>query len=382
MRMRIGFDSKRAFQNTRGLGNYSRNLINGLLNDYPDNHYYLFGQPPFNNECANWYNSVANEVTNISPGQSNFLTRKLWRSYFMENDINNCQLDIYHGLSHEIPFKTKNRHTKYIVTIHDLLFLRFKQNFTWIDIQIYLSKIKYSCKNADLILAVSEQTKQDLINFLHIPEKKIVVNYQSCSDLYYHEQDATTKAFVKEHYHLPENYYLFVGALVKHKNIERIIEALSLLPTDLQHTLVIVGKETYYKKHLQEIIEKYGLTDKIYFISYIQNEHLPSVYQLAKLLIWPSLFEGFGIPIIEALFSKLPVITSNVGCFPEVGGEGACYVNPESTHDIAEAIRSIVTNPVKYAEMQKKGYAYVQKFHIKNTTSHLMELYSKLKTIG
>ncbi len=380
--MRIGFDSKRAFQNTRGLGNYSRNLINGLLNDYPDNRYYLFGQPSIDNECANWYNSVANQVTIVSPNLGTFLKRKLWRSYLMENDINNCQLDIYHGLSHEIPFKSKNKHTKYIVTIHDLLFLRFKQNFTWIDIQIYLSKIKYSCKHADLILAVSEQTKQDLIDFLHIPEDKIVVNYQSCSSLYYQEQDHTIKALVKEHYHLPDDYYLFVGALVKHKNIERIIEALSMLPKELQHTLVIVGKETNYKKQLVEVIEKHQLTDKVQFINYIQNEHLPSVYQLAKLLIWPSLFEGFGIPIIEALFSKLPVITSNVGCFSEVGGEGACYVNPESAPEIAEAIESIVTNPVRYAEMQDKGYSYVQKFHIKNTSAHLMELYSKLKTIG
>jgi glycosyltransferase involved in cell wall biosynthesis len=145
---------------------------------------------------------------------------------------------------------------------------------------------------------------------------------------------------------------------------------------------VIVGKETDYKKDLLQVVKKHRLTDQVQFVNYIQNEDLPAVYQQAKLLIWPSLFEGFGIPIIEALFSKLPVITSNTGCFPEVGGEGACYVNPESAPDIAAAIRSIITNPDRYAQMQQKGYVWVQKFHIKNTTAHLMDLYSQLANIG
>lgn len=379
--MKIGFDAKRAFHNTRGLGNYSRNLIDGLLKYSPDNQYYLFGKLPQKGECGNWYHDIEVNVNVVVAEASSSIRKSLWRSYYMEEDIDRHKLDIYHGLSHEIPFKQKNKHTKYIVTIHDLLFLRFRQNFKWIDIQIYLSKIKYSCRHADLILAVSEQTKQDLINFLHVPEKKIVVSYQSCSSLYYSVPDDSIIEDVKRHYNLPENYYLFVSALVKHKNIGRIIESLALLPKEIQYPLVVVGKETAYKKHLLEIIKKYGLHDKVLFIDYVQQAHLPSIYRQAKLLIWPSLFEGFGIPIIEALFCKLPVITSNVGCFPEVGGEGACYVNPESSSDIASGIELVITNSGKYAEMQEKGYAHVQKFHIKKTTAHLLELYSNLLTV-
>ena len=336
--MRIGFDSKRAFQNTRGLGNYSRNLINGLLCDYPDNQYYLFGPLPVNKEYADWLRKVANQVTLISPDSDSSIKKMLWRSYFMENDIKNNKLDIYHGLSHEIPFKSKNKHTKYIVTIHDLLFLRFRQNFKWVDIQIYLSKIKYSCYHADLILAVSEQTKQDLINFLDVPSEKIVVSYQSCSDLYYQEQNDAIKTFVKASYNLPDNYYLFVGALVKHKNIAQIIEALALLPKEIQYPLVIVGKGNEYKKHLLKIVKKHQLADKVHFIDYVLSEHLLSIYQLAKLLIWPSLFEGFGIPLLEAMKSHVPVITSNLTALPEICNEAAILVNPYAYQQISHAM--------------------------------------------
>lgn len=378
MMLKIGFDSKRAFENTRGLGNHSRNLISGLVNYYPDNSYYLFGVPPRNPECVKWHHTIADQTTLVCPSFSSAVNKAIWRTYSIENDIRQQQLDIYHGLSHEIPFKQRNTHTKYLVTIHDLLFLRFKENFKWIDRQIYLSKIKYSCRHADLILAVSEQTKKDLIDFLHVPGEKIVVNYQSCSSLYYEEQDEASKQHVRQTYQLPGQFYLFVGALVKHKNIDRIIEAVALLPPEIQYPLVIVGKENSYKKELVAIIDKFGLQKKVRFIDYVAGEHLPAIYQLAKLLIWPSLFEGFGIPIIEALFSKLPVITSNVGCFNEVGGEGALYVNPEHVTEIATAIESVVTSDSNYKELQNKGYAHAQKFHIENTTRHLIDLYKSV----
>ncbi|WP_159517262.1 glycosyltransferase family 4 protein [Sunxiuqinia indica] len=377
MPLKIGFDSKRAFHNTRGLGNYSRNLISGLVNYYPENSYYLFGESAKNAECVNWHKQISNQTTLINPGSS-ITGKALWRSYFSENEIRKQQLDIFHGLSHEIPFKKKNKHTKYVVTIHDLFVFRLKNEFKWIDRKIYLAKIKYSCRHADLIIAVSEQTKKDLIDLLHVPEEKIVVNYQSCSNLYYDEKNNECKQRVKDTYQLPDRFYLFVGALVKHKNIERIIEAIALLPLEIQYPLVIVGRENSYKNELIAIASKFKLEEKIQFVDFVTGEDLPVFYQLAELLIWPSLFEGFGIPIIEALFCKLPVITSNVGCFSEAGGEGALYVDPEQTSAIASAIEFVITDDALYAKLREKGHAHVQKFHIKNTSLHLMELYKSL----
>ncbi len=374
--MKIGFDAKRAFQNTRGLGNYSRNLIDGLLDYYPENEYYLFGEPSENEVCANWFRTVSDRVHLITPNTTSSITKALWRSYSMGKYIEGNHLDVYHGLSHEIPFRKKNKSTKYLVTIHDLLFLRFKENFKWVDIQIYLSKIKYSCRNADLILAVSEQTRQDLINFLHIPEEKIIVNYQSCSRLYYSEREIQMVEKVKKKYCLPENYYLFVGALVKHKNIDRIIEALAILPDEIQYPLIIVGNTTRYKIELIKKIRRLRLENHIRFMNYVEPEDMPEIYRLAKIMVWPCLFEGFGIPIIEALFSGLPVITSKGGCFPEAGGPGTCYVDPLRPEEIATAIQKIATDNKLHLKMKNDGYEYVSRFKLSNTTKDLMNIYS------
>ncbi len=376
--MRIGFDAKRAFFNTRGLGNYSRNLIDGLLCYYPEEDYFLFGQKPEEGECLGWFNRTEKNVNIVAPDAALPIKKALWRSYYMENDIRLANLDIYHGLSHEIPFKKRNNRTKYIVTVHDLLFLRFKENFKWFDVQVYLSKIKHSCRHADLIIAVSVQTKQDLVDILQVPAEKIVVNYQSCSKRYYSRPDKTLLNKVKEEYKLPEHFYLFVGAMVKHKNIARIIESIALLPKEIQYPLLIVGKSSAYKKQLADIARKHKLEGKVRFPGYVPLDYLPAFYSLATLFVWPSLFEGFGIPVIESLFCKLPVITSNTGCLPETGGGGAYYVDPESPQDMASGIETVMSNPEMYADMQRKGYAHVQKFHIKNTTASLFDLYSSL----
>ena len=376
--MKIGFDAKRAFQNTRGLGNYSRNLIYGLVDYYPENEYYLFGQPAGNGECTNWFRSLSDQVHLITPDAASAIKKALWRSFSMGRYIEENQLDIYHGLSHEIPVRKKNKLTKYVVTIHDLLFLRFKENFKWLDVQIYLSKIKYSCRNTDLILAVSRQTKEDLINYLKVPEEKIIVCYQSCSPLYYNLLEETQKTKIRTKYKLPADFFLFVGALVEHKNIERIIEAMAILPKEIKLPLIIVGRTTRYKEKLLEKIKKLNLVKRIIFLDYVDHEDMPALYQLAKIMIWPSLFEGFGIPIIEALFSGLPVITSKGGCFPEAGGPSTCYIDPLQPEEIAAAVQKIVTDEALYLKMKHNGYEYVSRFNLSNTTNDLMNIYSSI----
>jgi len=374
--MHIGFDAKRAFNNKRGLGNYSRNLIEGMVRYYPDNEYTLYGKQTDIELFPTWMNIVKDNIKIKQPVHSNKISQIYWRSYGVNRNIREDHPDIYHGLSHEIPGGKKIGNTKYIVTVHDLLIYRIKELFNPIDRNIYASKIKYSCKKADLILSVSQQTKDDLINYLNIPEEKIVVAYQSCHTIYYKKTDDVFKQSVKEKYHLPDEYLLYVGALIKHKNVKLIVQSLSILPSDMKIPLVIVGAGKNYKKELMQEIISLKLTDRVIFLNYVQDCDMPAVYQSAKIFVWPSFFEGFGIPLLEAMYSHVPVITTKGGCFSEVGGDAACYVNPKSKDELAGAIENILTDDQLYKDMQRKGDKQAIKFHLKNTTEKMNQIYS------
>ncbi|MCF8358690.1 MAG: glycosyltransferase family 4 protein [Prolixibacteraceae bacterium] len=374
----LGFDAKRAFKNTRGLGNYSRNLISGLVAYYPQNNYFLYGARPSEYDLIKWMQSLPDSVKIRSPKNASKLIRNYWRSYGMAKNINSDHVQVYHGLSHEIPFGANRIKAKKMVTVHDLLFLRFKQNFSAADRKIYLSKIKYSCTNADRVVAVSRQTKSDLVNFLKVPEEKIDVVYQSCNPGFYTRASADKMERTRQKYGLPGQYLLFVGALVKHKNIDRIFEAMALLNNAERLPLVVVGKPNRYKNILLKKVVKLNLQNHVVFLNYVADADMPAVYQMAKALVWPSLFEGFGIPVIEALFSNLPVITSNVGCLTEVGGAGSLYVDPNKPEEISNAIHQIISSESLSSNMQKVGRIHAEKFHVKNTSRQLMQIYSSL----
>lgn len=376
--IRIGFDAKRAFNNLRGLGSYSRNLIEGLTTLYPDNEYYLLGNKPKEPSCIHWLQNLEGKAKVISPKNGSGIGKALWRSAGMIKDIRHEKLDLYHGLSHEIPYFTSTVKSKFVVTIHDLIFLYYKDNFSIFDREIYLSKIKRSCHKSDKIIAISEQTKSDLINLLGIGSEKIEVIYQSCSPMFYERASEEKNKEVRNKLDLPDEYLLFVGALVEHKNVINIIDSISILPEEFKIPLIIVGKGKEYKEELIKRVKIKGLSEKVKFIDYVDNEDMPSLNQKAKLLIWPSLYEGFGIPIIESLFSGVPVLTSNLGVFREAAGKGGIYVNPASIEEISDSIINILSDEELYKKLQKEGYQYVQKFHIKNTTTKLMDLYQSV----
>lgn len=376
--IRIGFDAKRAFNNLRGLGSYSRNLIDGLITLYPENEYFLLGNRPKEPSCIQWLQSLDGKAKIIYPGTESGIGKAIWRSAGMIKEIRKEKLDLYHGLSHEIPHFTSTVKSKFVVTVHDLIFLYYKDNFSPFDREIYLSKIKRSCRKSDKIIAISEQTKSDLVNLLGIESEKIEVIYQSCSPLFYEKAIEEKKKEVKSKLELPDEYLLFVGALVEHKNIINIIDSLSILPEEYKKPLVIVGKGKEYKEEIRKRVKIKGLSEKVKFIDYVENEDMPSLYQMSELLIWPSLYEGFGIPIIESLFSGVPVLTSNLGVFREAAGKGGIYVNPVSIEEISDSIVKILSDDELYKKLQNEGYQYVQKFHIKNTTQKLIELYKSV----
>ena len=372
--MKIGFDAKRAFHNFRGLGNYSRTLLDGLAKYFPENEYVLF-TPPFKDERANAFMRTHANFKIVGPEGILKTVPSLWRSVLLARDLKHEDLDIYHGLSHELPPFVKAR-TKCVVTMHDLIFLRYPEFFPWIDRKIYFRKFTHSIERADLILAICEQTKNDLMEILKAPEQKIVVAYQSCDPIFYAGHPETENNEVIRRYGIQKEFILSVGAFEERKNQLGLIEAYKCLKEDLD--LVFIGKGAAYKKLMQAKLREHGLENRAHFLENVLHQDLPHFYQQALVMVYPSFFEGFGLPIVEALFSGCPVVTSEGSCFPEAGGPKTLYVNPKKTDDLAEAIQKILRSSELRQDMIQSGRDYVQRFHQMKTTQHLMARYREV----
>lgn len=369
--MNIGYEAKRIFHNTTGLGNYSRDLVTILSNFYPENKYLLYNPKHTKKQLYKPRNPVQEKL----PGSNmDRFFKNLWRRKNIIKDLQRDDLDIFHGLSGEIPLGLDKTKIKSVVTIHDLIFLRYPEFYSFLDKIIYKRKFQHAVKTADAIIAVSEQTRKDIIDFLEVDATKIKVIYQGCQEEYKTSNAPAAIKEVKKKYKIPKNYLLNVGTVESRKNIFAAVKAIK----DIDTHLVIVGSLTPYAQRIKAYIAKEGFGNKVTFLHGLTTYELAALYQGAQIFIYPSLFEGFGIPIIEALYSKTPVITTNYGCFPEAGGPNSKYIDPQNISEISETISALLADPDKRREMAEKSFVYVQKFSDKNIASNLIDLYKKL----
>ena len=373
--MRIGFDAKRAFFNNTGLGNYSRDSIRLLSQFYTDNKYFLYTPKNTKNSRLSFLKDRDNTFIRTPQSLLNKALKSYWRSKSIVRDLFTNKIDIYHGLSHELPLGIEKTSIKTVVTIHDLIFIRYPHLFRLIDRKIYNKKFKSACLRANKIIAVSQQTKQDIIDFFFIPEEKIEVVYQGCNKVFQDEISENIKQETLAKHNLPENYLLYVGSIEARKNLLTLLKALKELP---EKKLVVIGNGKAYKIKCLRFISKHNLSDRVAFLNGLTLEEMAAIYQSAQLLVYPSIFEGFGIPILEALFSKIPVITSKDGCFAEAGGPTTKYINPLSVNQMKEAILEIQNSTELQKQMITKGFKYAQNFRDEKIAINLMQVYKAL----
>jgi glycosyltransferase involved in cell wall biosynthesis len=370
--LKIGYDGKRAANNLTGLGNYSRSLVEHLAVQFPENQYFIY-TPKINLEASNFSVFVRKNVQLILPRKGK--SKLFWRSLGIKDQLKKDKIDIFHGLSHEIPFGIKKTGIKSIVTIHDLIFLKQPQYYKWIDRSIYRFKSKYACKNADRIIAISEKTKQDIVELYQTDPSKIEVIYQSCDDSFKIKVSATDKRKVKEFYQLPEKYLLNVGTIEARKNLLQLVKALPKI--DTAYPLVVIGKLTSYAETVKNEIEKLGLQQRVIFLNNVSFKDLPSIYQMSTAFILPSYYEGFGIPIIEALYGNVPVIAAKGSCLEEAGGPFSLYFSPDDVDELASAVNKVLSDTNLQEQMKLKGREYVQKFNNNIVNEQLMDCYLK-----
>lgn len=373
--MKIGYDAKRAFFNNRGLGYYSRDVIRLLSDHYPDNQYVLYtpktkGAILFPHNNSNCKVRTPKGIYSWGPLSS------VWRTCGICTSIQEDKLDIYHGLSHELPYGIEKCGTHTVVTMHDLIFLKNPELFPLFDRYSFRKKYTHGAHIADRIIAISEETKSDLINYLGEKEERIDVVYQGYSTIFRNPVTEEQKAIVKTKFNLPDHFMLIICAIERRKNHELILKAMR--NPQVQIPLVIAGNPSEYKETLLTMIHEYKLENKVFFIGHIETEELPSLYQLADLFVYPSLFEGFGRPILESLVMGTPVITSKGSCFEETGGKAARYVSCNDDEELADAIISITSDSSLRQAMIEEGYRHAAHFSDENIASKLMETYKKI----
>ena len=372
--MNIGFDAKRAFCNYTGLGNYSRFVINALKDNFPNNNYNLYTPKIVKNTETEL---LFNNTSIVSPKgiyQAKILS-SYWRSFSLLNYVKEDKIDLFHGLSNELPFFKKSSIRK-VVTIHDLIFLRFPHLYSFPDRKIYEAKFKLACKQADKIVAISEQTKADIIDFFGIPEKKIEVIYQGCHTSFYGSPTENDKIRVAKKYNLPSTFLLSVGTIEERKNVLLILKAMKI--GNIKEQLVIVGRATGYLKVLKEFIAKNNLDHQVIFLHEVNFIDLPTLYHLATIFIYPSKFEGFGIPIIEAQNCYLPVVAAKGSCLEEAGGGAAVYVNPQDPEELAVTLEHLLESLDTRNQMIKAGISHLEKFNENRIAFDLLQLYKSI----
>ena len=370
--MRIGYEAKRAFKNFTGLGNYARATIQIIAQQFPSHQVFLYTPDVVKNNRTQFLFDVSNIFIKTAPIK---LLRTYWRSKGVIQDLVRDKIDLYHGLSHEIPSGLKKKGIKSVVTIHDLIFLRFPNYFKSIDRKIYDYKFRRACENADTIIAISEQTKRDIIQFFGINEDKITVVYQGCDPVFYQQVSHAKLIEVKTKFNLPDEFLLCVGTIENRKNQILILKTLPNLPQNIH--LVLVGKTTEYCEILKNFIDLHQIQTRVHFLHDVSFDDLPAIYHSAKIFICPSRFEGFGIPILEALNCGIPVIAAKGSCLEEAGGPDSLYIDQDNAPQLLETINRIFDNEDLASKMSLNGKRFALNFREEKIASKLMAVYQK-----
>lgn len=369
--MKIGFDAKRIFHNTSGLGNYSRDIVRVLSQHYPENNYLLYNPRPGK---VDRLSLRANMHLRYPQGYLDKKFSSLWRRRLIVKQLKRDGIDLFHGLSNELPAGIASAGIPAVATVHDLIFMRYPEWYSMPDRFIHKIKVKNAVAGADKIIAISQQTKADLIHFLDVAPHKIQVIYQSCHPAFKQPTIESIQDNVRKKYHLPAQFLLSVGTIEPRKNLLTIVKSLAYhsLP------LVIIGKETGYAGKVRQYIHHKKWEGRVQFLSDVSMQELAIIYRLAAVFCYLSVFEGFGIPIIESLYSQTPVITTKGGCFKEAGGPDSIYINCLDEKMLGEKINLLLQDRSLYEKVITRGWEYVQQFDDKIIATEIMKLYEEV----
>lgn len=372
--MIIGYDAKRVLRNGTGLGAYGRTLVSDMSQIVGDDTSLRLYAPDKGRDDFRHQVDTLPHVDLVYPqGKKNWLGKAAWRSYGIVRELEHDGVDIYHGLSGELPMCAVQHGIKTIVTIHDLIFMRHPEFYHWVDAKIYAAKFWWTCKEAQRIIAISECTKRDIMYYGGVSEDKIDVIYQSCGTRFKQRETPDHLQAAKAKYQLPDRYIINVGTIERRKNILQAVQAMNHLPEDLH--LVVVGRPTAYTTEVKKYVASHALERKIHFFHGVPSEDLPALYQQAEACVYPSVYEGFGIPIIEAIQSGLPVVACTGSCLEEAGGPDNLYVAPGDVEGMAAALRQVLPGAADREQRIERSKEYVKRFENTSVARQVLGVY-------
>lgn len=370
--MKIGIDARMYSSAFTGIGRYVYELVQGLAQLPQKHEYVLFmNEPEFSKFTPpdERFRAVRANAKHYSWKEQWRFARLLWK----EN------LDLMHFTHFNAPLLYRRPS---VVTIHDLTISfypgkKFRSPLYRLGYHVILHSI---VKRAKRIFAVSENTKKDLIQITHVPAERILTTYLGVSSAFSPLDDPQKAAILKERYDISKPYFLYTGVWRDHKNLVRLLEAFKKLRQEgLEAQLIITGKEDPVYPEVLQAVERLQLQNEVLFPGLVPEEDLIALYQFARVYAFPSLYEGFGLPPLEAMRCRVPVAASRVSSIPEICGEGnALYFDPLNVLDMSQKLYEAFTNEPLRAELSERGFQHSQKFTWENLAKTTVKVYEEV----
>ncbi len=371
-----GYDAKRVFQNTTGLGSYGRFVLRTFMERFPEIRCLLYTPRIARGVSGDVSATLSAAARRPSPGFRSGPGAAFWRTYRLGRKATRDGATLFHGLSQELPRDLPPR-LPAVVSILDLLPFRCPEFFPAVDGHMYRWKTRWSASRADLIVVPSRQSASDLEEFCDVAAARIRVIPIGTHPRYRQRLPADELQRRCAALRLPSAFVLMVGRLERRKNAMLGLRALRLLAPATRPVLALVGggRKSRYGRLLDSYVAEHGLAPWVRFLGEVRSSELPAVYQTATALIYPSLFEGFGIPVLEAMTSGIPVIAARGSSLEEVGGDAPHYIDPENPEALAVALSTVLESEPLRTEMVTRGYRQAARFEDDALADAMMRVY-------
>jgi glycosyltransferase involved in cell wall biosynthesis len=369
--MHIALNALFVHQELFGGGIYLKNLVRELSRLDADNRYTLY----VSDTGASHFQGLGPNFHLIH--QSNRrLMRVLWEQSGLPIELRRLGVDVYHGPGYVVPlFKVCPQ----ITTVHDLTAYLYPETHEFFSSWYYRLLMPWSVKAADRVIAVSTSAKGDLMRLLGVPPEKICVIHHGKDERFTPHRDESRLTKVRRKYGITKKMILFVGGIDLRKNPAGLVRAFAMLKSlHGSHMLVLTGGFGEHYESIRARLPEWGVEDHVLFPGYVPNEELADLYRLAEVFVYPSLYEGFGLPVLEAMACGVPVITSKVSAMPEIAGDAAILVEPNNIEDLAAAIERVLANTALRQGLVEKGLRRSQLFSWKKAACDTLDLYRKV----